>query len=114
MLVDDEPDILTIFKQGLERRGYSVDAFGDPERALERVRPSEYGHILLDIKMPKINGFDLARLLWQKDKDAKICFLSSFEIYEDEAKKVFKDLNSFCFIKKPTTVKALVEHIESH
>jgi hypothetical protein len=40
--------------------------------------------------------------------------MTAFEIYEDEAKKVFKDFKTRCFLKKPMTTKALIEHIKKH
>lgn len=114
LLVDDEHDIIEVFRQGLTLHGYHVDAYTDPERALAEANPEQYERIFLDIRMPKINGFDLARAMWKKERDAKVCFLSSFEIYEDEANKVFKDFITRCFIKKPVSIKALIEHIEGH
>jgi DNA-binding response OmpR family regulator len=114
MVVDDEDDILTIFKKGLELHGYSVDGFKEPRNALINFKIGYYDMILLDVRMPGINGFDLARAIWQKDPSAKICFMTAFEIYEDEAIKVFKDFKRHCFLKKPMTAKHLVDHIETH
>jgi DNA-binding response OmpR family regulator len=114
LLVDDEPDITTVFKQGLVSHGYSVDAFTDPELALGSYEPSSYDRIIIDIRMPKMNGFELARAMWHKDPDAKICFMTAFEIFEEEAEKVFKDLQTRCFLKKPMSPTGLVEHIEKH
>jgi DNA-binding response OmpR family regulator len=114
MLVDDEPDILRVFKNGLEIHGYSVDAYDSPKDALENFEQSKYDRIVLDIRMPEMNGFDLARALWQKDSNAQVCFFSAFEILEEEANKVFKDLNTKCFLKKPMTPTGLIEHIENH
>jgi two-component system, NtrC family, C4-dicarboxylate transport response regulator DctD len=78
MLVDDEPDILAVFKKGLELHGYSVDAFEKSREALEDFQQSKYDRIVLDIRMPELNGFDLARALWEKDSGAKVCFMTAF------------------------------------
>jgi len=64
--------------------------------------------------MPFMDGFQLAREFWKVDTNAKICFLTAFEIYEEEAKKVFPSLNGYCFIKKPIGIQALANHIRSH
>jgi YesN/AraC family two-component response regulator len=64
--------------------------------------------------MPGISGFDLAHRMWQIDPNAQVCFLSAFEIYDSEAEKVFRDFSTKCFVRKPVTAKALIEHIESH
>jgi two-component system CheB/CheR fusion protein len=114
MLVDDEADILEVFRRALEMDGYYVDTFNDPGRAIYDYKAEFYNMILLDIRMPGLNGFEVARAIWQKDPNARICFMTAFEIYEEEAKKVFRDFNSHCFLKKPMTPKALIEHIEKH
>jgi DNA-binding response OmpR family regulator len=94
--------------------GFSVDAYDNPQTALENFEPSAYDQIILDIRMPGMNGFDLARQLWVKDPKAQICFLSAFEIFPDEADKVFKDFNTRCFVKKPITASDLLQHIKIH
>jgi DNA-binding response OmpR family regulator len=94
--------------------GFSVDAYDNPQTALKNFEPSAYDQIILDIRMPGMNGFDLARQLWAKDPNAQVCFLSAFEIFADEADKVFKDFNTRCFVKKPITASDLLEHIKIH
>jgi DNA-binding LytR/AlgR family response regulator len=64
--------------------------------------------------MPEINGFDLACEIWKRDADAHVCFLTAFDIYENEADKVFKDFSSKCFVKKPITAKQLAQHLKRH
>ena len=114
LLVDDEPDITGILKLGLEKAGYQVDTYNDPVQASAHFKPDYYNLIILDIRMPVMNGFQLAREIWAKDPNAQVCFLSSFEIYQEEAKKVFANLKSDCFIKKPILPSALAEHIAKH
>jgi DNA-binding response OmpR family regulator len=114
LLVDDERDIVSVMKTGLENRGYFVDGYTGPQTALENFKPNFYDHVILDIRMPDMNGFDLARQIWAKDPNANVCFLSAFEIYADESDKVFKDFNTRCFMKKPITASNLVEHLEKH
>ena len=114
MLVDDELDITSILKKGLERQGFKVTIYNDPIKANEDYKPNYYDHHVLDIRMPAMNGFDLARAIWQKDSKAHICFLTAFEIYQDEAKKVFKDLKSTCFLKKPISASVLATHLQEH
>lgn len=95
-------------------RGYAVDTFNGPRLALYSFKSNVYDLILVDIRMPGLNGFDLARAIWQKDSTATICLMTAFEIYEEEARKVFKDLRNHCFLKKPVTPKALLAHVEKH
>ena len=114
LLVDDESDITLVFKSGLETHGFSIDAFNDPSEALSRFKPDYYDLIITDIKMPHMTGFQLSRQITKLDKNARICFMTAFEIYEKEARSMLPSLGSFCFIKKPISVSALVEHIRSH
>jgi CheY-like chemotaxis protein len=113
-VVDDEADIVATFSHALEYHSFSVTGFTDPNRALSDFKLGFYDMIILDVRMPRLNGFELARALWQIDGKAPICLMTAFEIYEDEAKKIFKDFKTHCFLKKPMTTKALIEHIEKH
>ena len=60
-VVDDEPDITNVLKKGLERNGFIVDTFNDPQAALASFQPMHYDIMIIDIRMPRINGFDLYR-----------------------------------------------------
>ena len=77
MLVDDEPDITFTLQAGLEDGGFDVDAFIDPELLLSHYRPGLYDLALIDIMMPKMDGFALYERLMTIDPDVKICFLDS-------------------------------------
>lgn len=114
LFVDDEQDITTIIKLGLRKFGFEVDTLNDPRQALSQFRPNYYKAIILDVRMPAMSGFDLAKKIWAKDPDAKICFCSAFDIYENEAKLVFLDFKTHCFIKKPITPIELANHIQAH
>lgn len=114
LLVDDEPSITQVLKLGLERHGFSVDTYNNPKQALTQFKPGYYDAIVLDVRMPEINGFELARAIWAIDESARICFMTAFEIYEAEAKIVFNSFKTHCFIKKPIMPSALAEHIEAH
>ena len=59
LIVDDEPDLTKICMLALEHYGYDVDATNDPQEALSKYKPGSYDLIILDIKMPKMDGFEL-------------------------------------------------------
>src|SRR5688572_19691299 len=92
LVVDDEPDIGLVMKLGLEKEGFAVDVFTDPLAAKTQFRPGVYDLLLIDIRMPQINGFHLYRELVKIDNQAKICFITAFEIYYDEFRRVFPKL----------------------
>ena len=113
LVVDDEPDITLSIKSGLTRKGFEVDAYNDPLKALDDFKPGIYDLILVDIRMPKLNGFELYRELKKKNENIKVCFFTAFEVYYDEFRKVFPALDVKCFIRKPITINELVVHINS-
>jgi DNA-binding response OmpR family regulator len=59
LLVDDEADVISLFKMVLEMNGFEIDAYSDPEAALSNFKPNSYGLALLDIRMAPLNGFEL-------------------------------------------------------
>lgn len=112
-VVDDEPDITTVLKRGLEHHGFSVDVFNDPQAALSSFKPNHYDLMIIDIRMPKLNGFDLYRELKKKDANTKVCFLTAFEIYYDEFRKMFPTIDVRAFIRKPISISSLVNQVNA-
>jgi DNA-binding response OmpR family regulator len=113
LLVDDEPDVTTTFKMGLESTGYKVDAFNDPTEALANFSMGVYDLLLLDIKMPKMNGFQLYEELEKLDRNAKVCFITAFEVYYRSLRELFPQIEIDCFIKKPIETEELVKRIQA-
>ncbi len=113
LVVDDEPDITTSIKMGLEKKGFSVDTYNDPLQAIKEYRHGTYDLMLIDIKMPKMNGFEFYREIKKKNDSSKICFFTAFEVYYEEFRKVFPNLEVKCFIRKPISINDLVTHINS-
>ena len=86
LLVDDEPDIAMAFKLALQDAGYIVDTYLDPLIAMSKFKSSSYDLIILDIKMPKLNGFELYAEMRKIDKQAKFCFITAGEMYYDKVR----------------------------
>lgn len=113
LIVDDEPDVTITFKMGLEGKGYKVDAFNDPDEALANFKMGVYSLLLLDIKMPKMNGFQLYEELEKQDKKVKVCFITAFEVYYRSLRELFPQIEIDCFIKKPIDTEELVKRIRA-
>jgi DNA-binding response OmpR family regulator len=112
LIVDDEEDITSILKKGLEKYGYEIDVFNDPLLALSSLRAGSYDLILLDIRMPKMDGFELYQRITQLDSKTKVCFMTAFEVYYDALKELFPDsYESICFIRKPIAIQDFVKRI---
>jgi two-component system, OmpR family, response regulator ChvI len=112
LLVDDERDINTVVRKGLERVGFKVRAFNNPLDALSKFEAGSYDVALLDIRMPSMNGFELYKKLREIDSKIKVCFITAFEMYEEEFKKLFPSYEVRCFIKKPIKLTDLIVEIE--
>ena len=112
MAIDDEPDITLMLKLGLEDGGFDVDAFSDPELALFSFRPGLYDLVLVDIMMPKMDGFELYHEIKKKDNNAKVCFLTASELYYEEFRKEeYCALDRNLFIQKTIDNEDLVKEI---
>jgi two-component system, OmpR family, response regulator ChvI len=112
-VVDDEVDITAVLKKGLEHHGFAVDIFNDPQVALASFKPGVYDLMIIDIRMPKLNGFDLYRELRKKDSGVKVCFLTAFEIYYEEFRKMFPNVDVRAFIRKPVSISSLVSQVNA-
>ena len=71
---------------GLEDNGFEAITFNDPLQALSNYKPGFYDLILIDIKMPGMDGFQLYDKLQSRDSKAKVCFMTAYEIYYDALK----------------------------
>jgi DNA-binding response OmpR family regulator len=111
LLINDDIDEKNALAYGLKQHGFDVAAFSDHEQAFAHFEANYYALVLIDVKMPATTGFEVAKRIWALDPDAKICFLSECEIYENEAKVLFKDLKASCFIKKSVRPSELAKQI---
>lgn len=117
MVVDDERDILSIIKRGLESKNrFQVETFIDAESALESLKENPdnyYDLVLTDIRMPKINGFELYRRIKESNPHMKIVFITAFEINKEEFSKVIPSLDVIDFISKPVSMSTLMTKLNS-
>ena len=112
MVVDDETDVLSVVGIVLEENGFEVDTFEDPIVALKSYRAGVYDLLILDIKMPEMDGFELYDQIKKIDDNAKICFLTASEMYyKNSRKEKYSSLDKDLFIQKPIANEDLVEEI---
>lgn len=114
LIVDDEPDINLALKIVLEENGFQVNTFTDPFLALENFRKEAgmYDLLILDIKMPDMNGFELYKQIKKIDDKVKVCFLTAGEMdYEQFRKELFSALDENCYIQKPIETETLIKRL---
>jgi two-component system response regulator ChvI len=112
LVVDDDADVISTFKMILEMNGFEVDAYTNPTLALSNFKPNSYGLLLLDIRMPAMNGFELFRKMKSIDSRVEVCFITAFEDYREEFKESFPMLDEAkYFIRKPKAIEDLVNHV---
>ena len=115
LIIDDESDIIFTIKSIMEENDFKVDSFTDPISALDNYQINFYDLVILDIKMPKMDGFQLYMKIREKDPKIKICFLTASELYYEEFRKMHhelgKTINEDYFIQKPIRNEDLVKHL---
>ena len=120
LLIDDDKDILLTLKLSLERKGMNTQGFTDPVLAVEHFKDNaaNYDIVITDIRMQKMNGFEVARAVKEIRPDIKLAFITAFEINKSEFEKVLPSTKVDALITKPfkpnTFSETLKEIMEEH
>jgi DNA-binding response OmpR family regulator len=113
MVVDDEYDLTLFFRLSLEYHGFEVETYNDPRKALSNFKPDYYDLVILDIRMPDMDGFELYREIRKIDSKAKSCFLTASELYHKEFRtKEYSALDKNLFIRKPIGNEEMIKVID--
>ena len=113
LLVDDDYDIVNLFKDLLENRNYEVTGFTNPLEALEHYKTNwnRYGLVISDIRMPEMTGFDLLKNIKKIDKTISFFLMSAYDTIDlSELEGIKID----GFIQKPIRIKKLLSTLEKH
>ena len=121
LVVDDDPDITFTFKKAFEEANrisdnkvsFHVNTYNDPLLALSEFKPEFYDLMLVDINMPKMNGFDFCANIFEVDVNPRICFMSSALINQEALRDQYPSLSIGCFIKKPVTMDNLISRVKA-
>ena len=121
LIVDDDPDITITFKKAFEEANrisgskvsFHVNTYNDPLLALSEFKPDFYDLMLVDIEMPKMNGFDFCVKVFEVDLNPKVCFISSALINQEALKEQYPSLSFGCFIEQPITIDNLIRRVEA-
>ena len=114
LLVDDESDVATALTFALEDYGFEVDSYNNPLAALSNFKSNYYDLAILDIKMPKMDGFELLRKIRTEDENLRICFLTALTDLRDHMSDINDLSPTFVkdwVIRKPISNKDLLSDI---
>jgi DNA-binding NtrC family response regulator len=114
VLVDDNEDILRVFRAYLTKQGYSVHAFSDPTTAYEHIKynPKVCSILLSDIRMPGISGFELARRVKALNPDTKVILMTGFDFTMSEFNDILPSTEIVGILEKPFRLESIDELLE--
>jgi len=114
LLVDDEPDICMVYQIVLEDAGYQCRSYTDSLKALQEFRPNYYDLVILDIKMPVLNGFELCKKIREIDETVYITFITASEAYYEEFRnRHYPELGKINYIQKPIGNEELLQIVNT-
>ncbi|MFX0102074.1 MAG: response regulator [Candidatus Hodarchaeota archaeon] len=113
LVVDDEPDTRNLAKKILEFEGFNVHLAGDGEEALQIARNENLDLILLDVRLPKANGFEVCKRIKDMDNKTKIPLIIFFTVLSLNAdKEKAKDAGGDGFLIKPFSADNLISYLK--
>ncbi|MBK9925700.1 MAG: response regulator transcription factor [Anaerolineales bacterium] len=111
LLVDDEPSIIQLARMYLEREGFRTEAVGDGESALSAVDRLHPALVVLDVMLPKLDGFEVCRRLRASQTDTAILMLTARD--EDIDKILGLELGADDYLTKPFNPRELVARVKA-
>ena len=113
LLIDDDKDINNLFKIYLEKNGrYQIDSYTDPINALYYFKKGLYDLVLLDLKMPQIDGITMYQQLKKIDNNTSICLITADIAHLEQLKEKIPNIEKYV-IYKPILLKNLKDKIDS-
>ncbi|MGD0265522.1 MAG: response regulator [Candidatus Methylomirabilota bacterium] len=105
LVVDDEPDFIELLREFLTAKGYEVIAASNGEEALRKVKEDRPHLILLDVRMPKMNGLEVLKQVREIDHEVGVIMVTA--VNEEETGRQALKLGAFDYITKPLDLKYL-------
>ena len=114
VLVDDDKDILTVLKKGLELKGYEVRDFDNPLEAVDYLKSVNSPQVLItDLRMQGLTGFDVCREAKKKHPKMGIIMMTSFEISKSEFEAVLPSTKIDALLTKPISLRKLIDALNA-
>jgi two-component system, OmpR family, alkaline phosphatase synthesis response regulator PhoP len=111
LLIEDEPGLVLTLRDRLTREGYAIETSSDGESGLERAAGEPFDLVLLDVMLPRLNGFDVLRELRKRGADMPVIMLTAKGQVVD--KVVGLKLGADDYVTKPFEMVELLARIEA-
>jgi DNA-binding response OmpR family regulator len=111
LIIDDDKDISNLFATFLEFNGYIVNAYTNPVEAFINFRKNSHDLVVLDLKMPKMDGMTLYHKIKEIDNNVIICFTTADINYIEDLRKGIIDIEKIV-LYKPVLLKDLKNKID--
>ena len=116
LIVDDEPDHCLTYQMVLKAAGFECISYTDSAKALQEFKPDYYDLVILDIRMPKLDGFALCEKIRKVDREVQIIFITAGEAYYENSRKQYysaisNDININC-LRKPIRNEELIQIVD--
>jgi two-component system alkaline phosphatase synthesis response regulator PhoP len=111
LLIEDEPGLVLTLRDRLTREGYALETCGDGESGLERAAREPFDLVLLDVMLPRLNGFDVLRELRKRGAETPVIMLTAKGQVVD--KVVGLKLGADDYVTKPFEMVELLARIEA-
>jgi DNA-binding NtrC family response regulator len=117
LVIDDEPDVAFSLKKVLEENRFAcVDIFNDPADVISHYNnqpETMYDLLIIDILMPRMNGFELYEKIKKIDNNAKVCFISAYRMYFEALREMYAGYEVDCFMNKTFENDDLLRKVDS-
>jgi CheY-like chemotaxis protein len=121
LVIDDDKDITLTVRSSFELENdrstngifFQVHTHNFPLLALSEFKPNFYDLLLIDVEMPKMNGFELSTKVLELDPNPKVCFMSAADVNYEALREIYPSISFGCFIKKPVSLDYLIKKVRA-
>lgn len=109
LLVDDEDDLVNAWVERLEMRGMDAEGVTNGQDAVERIKKNQYSVVVLDLKMPGIDGFEIMDQIKIEKPGLPVILITGYKCPDIEDRRVVE--NAQACLDKPVDIDVLIEKI---
>ncbi len=111
LIVEDDPKLGALLRQGLREQGFAVDVAGDGATGLQLALATDYDAIILDVLLPQQNGLEILRELRRLDRPVPVLMLSALSAVEDRVRGL--NLGADDYLAKPFDFQELLARLRA-